>query len=194
MSKTVQKEIWLDQNRATMNADLCSVIYYNVWQGKHKWNMLLSRTYLWKGWPCNYFSSTTYLLITRPLKNIRIKTRKLVKRDFFLVPITININLLFSFVAMRDGEWAFGALYCSVNSFTSCFTVTFTSSSSFFSNFSFFSFYSSSISYSLFTPLHRFLPQCWPFWQSPSSATEQSSPRSPQGIINPFNFLKGGYR
>ena len=30
---------------------------------------------------------------------------------------------IFSFVAMRDGAWAFGALYCSVNSFTSCFTV-----------------------------------------------------------------------
>ena len=28
-----------------------------------------------------------------------------------------------SFVAMRDGEWAFGALYCSINSFTSSFTV-----------------------------------------------------------------------
>ena len=33
------------------------------------------------------------------------------------------LNCIPSFISMRDNEWIFGAFYCRLNSFTSCFTV-----------------------------------------------------------------------
>jgi hypothetical protein len=34
------------------------------------------------------------------------------------------LNCIPSFIYMRDNEWIFGAFYCRLNNFTSCFTVS----------------------------------------------------------------------
>ena len=51
------------------------------------------------------------------IEDIQEKNKRTMKKKTFPCPL--------SFISMRDRQWIFGSFYCRLNSFTSCFTVSF---------------------------------------------------------------------